>query len=218
MLGELGYNSRIVSSGQARHQADALRMADQGTQMQAEEQPRPRVRSALRELVETVLLTLLIYVLVRHFLFENYMVVGHSMDTTLENEQYLVVSKLAYRLHDPQRGDIVVFRDPKNSDRKLIKRVIGLPGEVLEIRQGQIFIDQQQLDERYITNPGRYSVPPTPIPADHYYVLGDNRNNSSDSHNWGTLPSEKIVGKAWLSYWPPHAWGLVSHETYGLAP
>ena len=82
--------------------------------MQADEQPRPRVRSALRELVETVLLTLLIYVLVRHFLFENYMVVGHSMDTTLENEQYLVVSKLAYRLHDPQRGDIVVFRYPKN--------------------------------------------------------------------------------------------------------
>jgi signal peptidase I len=218
MLGELGYNSRIVSSGQDRRQADALRMADQGTQMQADEQPRPRVRSALRELVETVLLTLLIYVLVRHFLFENYMVVGHSMDTTLEDEQYLVVSKLAYRLHDPQRGDIIVFRDPKSSDRKLIKRVIGLPGEVLEIRQGQVFIDQQQLDEPYITNPGRYSVPPTPIPADHYYVLGDNRNNSSDSHNWGTLPSDRIVGKAWLSYWPPHTWGLVSHEIYGLAP
>jgi signal peptidase I len=218
MLGELGYNSRIVSSGQDRRQADALRMADQGTQMQADEQPRPRVRSVLRELVETVLLTLLIYVLVRHFLFENYMVVGHSMDTTLEDEQYLVVSKLAYRLHDPQRGDIIVFRDPKSSDRKLIKRVIGLPGEVLEIRQGQVFIDQQQLDEPYITNPGRYSVPPTPIPADHYYVLGDNRNNSSDSHNWGTLSSERIVGKAWLSYWPPHVWGLVSHEIYGLAP
>ena len=186
--------------------------------MQADEQPRLRVGSVLRELVETVLLTLLIYVLVRHFLFENYRVVGHSMLPTLENDQYLVVSKLAYRLYEPQRGDIVVFFDPRDSDRKLIKRVIGLPGEVLEIRQGQVFIDEQQLDEQYITNVGRYSVPPTRIPADHYYVLGDNRNNSSDSHNWGTLPSENIVGKAWISYWPPHAWGVVSHEIYGLVP
>lgn len=186
--------------------------------MQADEQPRSRVRSVLRELVETVLLTLLIYVLVRHFLFENYRVVGHSMDPTLENDQYLVVNKLGYRLHEPQRGDIVVFYDPRNSDRKLIKRVIGLPGEVLEIKQGQVFINEQQLDEPYIPNPGRYSVPPTPIPADHYFVLGDNRNNSSDSHNWGTLPSSKLVGKAWLSYWPPHMWGVVSHEIHGIAP
>lgn len=186
--------------------------------MQAAEQPEPRVRSVLRELVETVLLTLLIYVLVRHFLFENYRVVGHSMVPTLENDQYLVVSKLAYRLYEPQRGDIIVFYDPRNSDRKLIKRVIGLPGEVLEIRQGQVFINQQQLDEGYITNPDRYSVPPISITADHYYVLGDNRSNSSDSHSWGTLPGSNIVGKAWLSYWPPHSWGVVSHESYGLAP
>ncbi len=193
-------------------------MADQGTQMQADEQPRSRVRSVVRELVETVLLTLLIYVLVRHFLFENYRVVGRSMDPTLEDEQYLVVSKLGYRLHEPQRGDIVVFHDPRNSDRKLIKRVIGLSEEALEIRQGQVFIDEQLLDEEYIPSPGRYSVPPTLIPANHYFVLGDNRNNSSDSHNWGTLPRDNIVGKAWLSYWPPRTWGVVSHEIYGIAP
>lgn len=186
--------------------------------MQADEQPNSRVRSVLREFVETVLLTLLIYVLVRHFLFENYRVVGHSMTPTLEDEQYLVVNKLVYRLHEPQRGDIIVFHDPRSSDRKLIKRVIGLPGEMLEIKQGQVFINEQQLDEAYLSDLGRYSVPPTPIPADQYFVLGDNRNNSSDSHNWGTLPGNTIVGKAWLSYWPPHMWGMVPHETYGIVP
>lgn len=186
--------------------------------MQAEEQPRSRASSALRELVETVLFTLLIYVLVRHFLFENYRVVGYSMTPTLENDQYLVVNKLGYRLHEPQRGDIIVFRDPRSPDRKLIKRVVGLPGERLEISQGQVFIDEKQLDEPYIQSLGHYSQPSTQIPPDHYFVLGDNRNNSSDSHNWGTLPSNEIVGKAWLSYWPPGHWGVVSHQVYDNLP
>lgn len=186
--------------------------------MQADEQPGSRTRSALREVVETVLFTLIIYVLVRHFLFENYRVVGYSMTPTLENDQFLVVNKLGYRLHEPQRGDIIVFRDPRNPDRKLIKRLIGLPGETLDIKQGQVFVNGQPLDELYIRNPGHYSMPPTPIPPDQYFVLGDNRNNSSDSHNWGTLPIGEIVGKAWLSYWPPPLWGVVPHEVYHNAP
>jgi signal peptidase I len=129
-----------------------------------------------------------------------------------------VVNKLGYRLHEPQRGDIIVFRDPRSSDRKLIKRVIGLPGEMLEIRQGQVIIDEQQLYEPYIQDPGHYSQAATQIPSDQYFVLGDNRNNSSDSHNWGTLPSDEIVGKAWLSYWPPALWGVVPHQVYDNLP
>lgn len=186
--------------------------------MQAVEQPSSRTKSALREIVETILLTLLIYVLVRSFLLENYRVVGRSMDPTLEDDQYLAVNKLDYRLHEPQRGDIVVFHDPRDDGRKLIKRVIGLPGEVLEIRDGQVFIDNQRLEESYIHALGRYSYPPVPIPENHYFVLGDNRNNSSDSHNWGTLPKDKIVGKAWVSYWPPQLWGIIPHETYEELP
>ena len=161
---------------------------------------------------------MLIYVLVRTFLFENYRVVGRSMLPTLQDDQFLVVSKLDYRLHEPQRGDIIVFRDPRSDDRKLIKRVIGLPGEVVEIEHGEVYINGQLLPESYINGPGRYSVPATPIPAGQYYVLGDNRSNSSDSHSWGTLSGESIVGKAWLSYWPPHLWGIVPHEVYGSIP
>jgi signal peptidase I len=144
--------------------------------------------------------------------------VGYSMTPTLEDEQFLVVNKLGYRLHEPQRGDIVVFRDPRSSDRKLIKRVIGLPGEMLEIRQGQVFVNEYPLDEPYIQSRGRYSTSPAPVPSGQYYVLGDNRNNSSDSHNWGTLPGNEIVGKAWLSYWPPRLWGVVPRETYAILP
>ena len=183
--------------------------------MQSEEQPKSRGCAVVREILETILFTLLIYFLVRFFVFENYRVQGHSMTPTLEDEQYLVVSKLSYRIGAPQRGDIVVFEDPHRADRKLIKRVIGLPGEVIEIQRGEVYINGQELDEPYLNGAGHYSVPSTPIPAGQYYVLGDNRSNSSDSHSWGTLDGEKIVGKAWLSYWPPDLWGIVPHEVYG---
>jgi signal peptidase I len=187
--------------------------------MQAEPQQRPQqTRSALREVVETLLFTLLIYLLIRTFLFENYRVVGTSMDPTLADGEFLVVNKLGYRLHQPQRGDIIVFRDPYSPDRKLIKRVIGLPGESVEIRDGQVLINNQILDEPYLDEVGNSARAAAAIAEDEYFVLGDNRNNSSDSRSWGTLPRAGIVGKAWLSYWPPTMWGLIPHEAYGFAP
>lgn len=186
--------------------------------MQADEQPKSRTRSALFEFAETILFTLLIYILVRTFLFENYRVVGRSMEPTLEDGQYLVVNKMVYRLHEPQRGDIIVFHDPRNGDRKLIKRVIGLSGEMLEIKNGQVYINEQRLNESYIPNLGSSTRPPGPIPDDRYFVMGDNRNNSSDSRSWGPLPREKIVGKAWLTYWPPSRWGMIPHQDYEESP
>jgi signal peptidase I len=191
---------------------------NQGKAMQTEEQPKAGTSSALREMVETILLTLLIYVLVRTFLFENYRVVGHSMVPSLQDEQFLVVNKLGYRLHEPQRGDIIVFYDPRDADRKLIKRIVGLPGEMVEIRNGQVFINETLINEPYIQSLGRYSEPPTLIPEGQFYVLGDNRSNSSDSHNWGTLPEDRIVGKALLSYWPPELWGMLPHAEYAILP
>ena len=186
--------------------------------MQAEQQPRSRAKSALREFAETVLFTLLVYLVVRTFLFENYRVVGHSMVPTLADRQFLIVSKLDYRLREPRRGDIVVFLDPRDGDRKLIKRIIGLPGEVVEIRDGQVFVGEEALDEPYIQNQAHYSEPATQLPEGHFYVLGDNRSNSSDSHNWGTLPEDRIVGRAWFSYWPPELWGPIAHAEHAGAP
>lgn len=186
--------------------------------MQSEEQPKSRGRSAFRDLIETILFTLLIYFLVRFFLFENYRVVGHSMDPTLHDEQFLVVNKLSYRISEPARGDIVVFEDPHDPARKLIKRVIGLPGEVVEVQHGAVYINGQKLHEPYVNDPGFYSAAASALPTGQYYVLGDNRNNSSDSHTWGTLSGDAIVGKAWLSYRPPELWGIVPHEAYGSLP
>ena len=186
--------------------------------MQTEEQSTSQAGSALREIVETILFTLLIYVLVRTFLFENYRVVGRSMEPTLENDQFLVVSKLDYRLHTPQRGDIIVFRDPRADNRKLIKRIVGLPGDTVEITNGLVTINGQPLEEPYIESPSRYTEDPLTVPDGQYFVLGDNRNNSSDSHAWGTLAGDLIVGKAWLSYWPPSMWGRIPHENYDGVP
>jgi signal peptidase I len=188
---------------------------DPGVWMQTEAKSAPQTRSALREVVETLVFTLLIYLLVRTFLFENYRVVGASMRPTLENGEFLVVNKLGYRLHEPQRGDIVVFQDPNAPDRKLIKRIIGLPGETVEMVEGAVLIDQQVLPEPYLEEPGYYTSEASVLPADQYFVLGDNRNNSSDSRSWGTLPRADIVGKAWLTYWPPRMWGAVPPTSYG---
>jgi len=186
--------------------------------MRAEKQARSQTKSIVRELVETIVFIGLSFVLIRTFLFENYRVVGHSMDPSLENDQFLVVNKLGNRLSDPERGDIIVFRDPRTDERKLIKRIVGLPGEMLEIQDGQVLINDQRLDEGYLARNGSYSQPPLLIPEGEYFVLGDNRSNSSDSHNWGTMPRDRIIGKAWVSYWPPRLWGLIPHENYGSEP
>ncbi|MBN1139958.1 MAG: signal peptidase I [Anaerolineae bacterium] len=182
------------------------------------EQEQPKTGSTLRELLETLILTLVTYLLVRTFLFETYRVVGQSMEPTLQQDQRLIVSKLSYRLHEPQRGDIVVFHDPHDSSRNLIKRIVGLPGEILEIRNGLVFVNGQQLDESYLNDYSGRSEPQTAIPEGYYFVMGDNRNNSSDSRSWGALDAAQIVGKAAFTYWPVSLWGPAPHETYGAQP
>ena len=182
------------------------------------EQEQPKSGSALRELLETLILTVVTYLLVRTFLFETYRVVGQSMEPTLQQDQRLIVSKLSYRLHKPQRGDIVVFHDPQDPSRNLIKRIIGLPGEIVEVRNGQVFVNEQPLDEPYLDSYNMRAEPPIPVPDGYYFVMGDNRNNSSDSRSWGALAAAKIVGKAAFTYWPVRLWGPAPHETYGAEP
>jgi signal peptidase I len=182
------------------------------------EQVEPKAGSILRELLETLILTVVTYLLVRTFLFETYRVVGQSMEPTLVQDERLIVSKLSYRLHEPQRGDIIVFHDPQEPSRNLIKRIIGLPGEIIEINSGQVFVNGQQLDEPYLNSPSLRAEPQTPIPEGTYFVMGDNRNNSSDSRSWGVLAKDRIVGKAAFTYWPARLWGPAPHETYGIVP
>ncbi len=169
-------------------------------------------RSSLRETLETILLTVLIF-LVLYVTTGRFQVRGSSMEPTLFNGQYLVVSKAVYWIRPVERGDVIVFHPPNNPDDDYIKRVVGLPGENLEIRDGVVWVDGMRLAEPMIENPGSYSGF-WKLQDDEYFVLGDNRRNSSDSHTWGLLPRENIIGKAWLCYWPLERWGLVTHYIF----
>lgn len=169
-------------------------------------------RSFLRDVVESLVLALLIY-LVINALTGRFYVRGSSMEPTLRNGQYLVVSKIGYRFSEPRRGDIVVFVSPNRAGENYIKRIVGLPGERVEIRDGAVWINGHRLDEPYL-NSGIPYTGAWSLGLDEHFVLGDNRANSSDSHAWGPLPRKNIIGKAWLCYWPPQYWGLVSHHSF----
>ena len=172
-----------------------------------------RFKSALREIVDTALLMLLIFIVVR-VAVHTFRIEGVSMEPNLHDGQYLIVNKLVYYFRSPQRGDIVVFHYPRNPRRDFIKRVIGLPGEKVEIKGEHIFINDEELEEPYTVHEGNYAWGPQVMGPDEYFVLGDNRNSSSDSHNWGPVPRDDIIGKAWISYWPPDYWGFVPHYSY----
>ncbi|HUX77749.1 MAG TPA: signal peptidase I [Anaerolineae bacterium] len=169
-------------------------------------------RSLLRETLETILLTVIIF-LVLNTATGRFQVRGSSMEPTLHDGQYLVIGKLVYWIHPPERGDVIVFEPPNNPSDDYIKRIVGLPGEQLEIRDRGIWIDGILLEEPYIASPGSYAGA-WGLGEGEYFVLGDNRSNSSDSHSWGVLPRENIIGKAWLCYWPPEQWSLVAHYTF----
>jgi signal peptidase I len=149
---------------------------------------------------------------------QNYQIEGYAMAPTLQQDQFLIGDKLVYRwLHPPERGDIIVFEYPRAPDRDFIERVIGLPGEKIEVRQGRVYINDQPLEEPYIVSPPSYPWGPRVAGKDEYFVLGDNRNNSSDSHVWGFLPRKNIIGKASFSYWPPEHWGIIQTPRYSAA-
>jgi signal peptidase I len=135
---------------------------------------------------------------------------GASMEPTLVSGEYVVVNRLSYRLGSPQRGDIIVFHPPVNPEEEYIKRVIGLPGDEVEVKDGMVYVNGQPLQESYLNVKTNYAGTWN-VPQDQLFVLGDNRINSSDSRNWGTVPMNYVVGKAVLVYWPPPDWGLVDH-------
>jgi signal peptidase I len=196
-----------------------------------------RTKIWIRELVETGLLALLVFLSVRAS-FQNFKVEGSSMYPTLEDGEFLIVNKLVYSqvdmdklsnyvpfvdpgsdpkvnvFHKPERGDIVVLKDPRNTSTDLIKRVIGLPGETIEIVDGKVYIDDRLLDEPYIKQPWHDTKQKIAIPPGQYFVMGDNRENSLDSRSSqvGLVPADLIIGKAMLSYWPSSKFGLAPNE------
>lgn len=193
----------------------------------AETEPRrgPGRLRLLREVVETIALTVVVFVVI-NALTGRFRVEGPSMRPTLQEGQYLVIRKSVcklylplggditiYKFPPPRRGDIIVFHHPQNPDRDLIKRVVGLPYEKVTISKGQVYINGVLLAEPYVKyqagRSGSYE-----LGADEFFVLGDNRPDSDDSRNWGVVKRDEIIGKAWISYWPPSEWGGVAHYKF----
>jgi signal peptidase I len=183
--------------------------------------------SAAWELVQTVVLALVLFLLIRNVI-QNFRIDGISMEPNFHNGQFLIVNRFAYcpglhldisplNIHwektwcirQPNRGDVIVFEYPKDLSRDFIKRVIALPGETIEVRGGKISINGQMMPEPFGPNPGSSTNGPITVGPSEVFVMGDNRNNSSDSRTWGSLPLKYVIGKALLSYWPPRYWAVV---------
>lgn len=179
------------------------------------------MKRVLREVLNTSLYllgVLCVVYLVIHYVGQRTQVQGSSMEPTLSPEDNLIVDKISYRFHDPERFDIIVFLFMEEKDTYYIKRIIGLPGETVQIdEEGNIYVDDALLEEHYgketILNPGR-AIEPIKLGKDEYFVLGDNRNNSSDGRDpvVGNIRREHIVGKAWLRIWPFDQLGFVKHH------
>jgi signal peptidase I len=168
------------------------------------------------DVVETLLLAAVLFFVINS-VSARVRVDGFSMQPTLEDNELVLVNKMAYWLGQPKRGDIVVFRYPVNPSEDLIKRVIGLPGDVVKIQDGKVFINGLGVSEPYIAAAPEY-FGEWVVPEGQLFVLGDNRNDSLDSHEWGVLPLENVIGKAVLIYWPPPEWNLlaVKNVVYAL--
>ena len=191
-----------------------------------------QMKSAAREILETIILTLIIFLLVRSVV-QNFKVDGRSMEPTLESGQYLLINKAAYwRIEpdglgrvlavfrsqnsgsrfifgSPQRGDVIIFKYPKDPSRDFVKRIIAVPGDFIEIKEGKVFVNDKPIVEDYVLNQPNYFVERQKVPPENYFVLGDNRKNSHDSHVWGNVPLDNIIGRAWIRYWPIDQWGII---------
>lgn len=178
------------------------------------------------EIVKTVVIVLFFALLIRTFLIQPFVVDGSSMEPTFHNREYLMVEKLNFALHKPNRGDIVVFRYPVDPRLNYVKRIVGLPGDRMEISGGKVTIfnnnnpSGMSLSESYIPTTVQTKVTGDTIKhtwvvdAKSYFVLGDNREHSDDSRSWGLVPEQNIIGKVWITVYPFDNFGLVHHANY----
>ena len=188
----------------------------------ATQQPAGGASSLLREVAEVVVLAVILYFGIS-FAVQAVHVEGISMFATLDDNDYLIANKIDYRLHPPQRGDIVILRPPTNSSTDFIKRIIGLPGERVLIRSGVVYINGHKLDEPYL--PEAWTVDANwpdnsssgqVLGSNQYFVMGDNRNRSQDSRFFGPISRDRIDGKAWFRIWPLDHFGNIYQQMPNL--
>ncbi|MFQ5872942.1 MAG: signal peptidase I [Dehalococcoidia bacterium] len=199
------------------------------------------MKQTFSDVVKTLVLAAALFFVVQALL-QNFEVFGASMEPSVQSGEHILVNKAAYLSLDldrvskfipfydpekelqlfgePERGDVVVFKSPNPPPKRLIKRIVGLPGDTIEIRAGALYINGQRIEEPYTTGAADDSLSPRVVPEDHYFLLGDNRNQSNDSRNpeIGPVHRSNIVGKAWLSYWPLGDFGFVDAHSIEMSP
>lgn len=170
----------------------------------------------IKENGTTVIIALILAFLIRVFIAEPRYIPSESMFPTLTTGDRLVVEKVAYKFHPPAKGDIIVFEPPAKlrllgyeKNQAFIKRAIATAGETVAVKNGVVYVNNQPLAESYIAAPPKYDLVPVTVPEGQLFVMGDNRNNSNDSHIWGFLPTENVIGHAVLRFWPFERIGIV---------
>lgn len=174
--------------------------------------------------IEPVVLAFAVFMMVYLFLFQPHRVDGSSMYPNFHDKEYILTDKISYKRNDPQRGDVIVFHAPRPMNDDFIKRIIGLPGEIIMVQDGLVYINGKLLSEIYLSRDLRTreneflrNGVPYRIPTGYYMVFGDNRNGSSDSRQWGAISRKSIVGRAFVRYWPLNAIGIIAHAQYAAA-
>lgn len=178
-----------------------------------------RVGSFFMDTIEVFVISMSIFIVVYLFLMQPHQVKGNSMFPTYHDGEYLMTDKVTYKFREPKRGDIVVFKAPVNEDFDFIKRVIAVPGDKILIKDGEVYVNGEMLNEVYLpdeydTRGGRFlrEGVEADVPEGTYICIGDNRGHSSDSREWGPVPMENIVGRVFFRYWPFNRFGLVGND------
>jgi signal peptidase I len=165
-----------------------------------------KTRRVLIEYMDSIIVAGVAALFIIHFLFRTFFIPSGSMIPTLQIKDYILVNEFVYRFKKPQRNDIIVFKPPPAANaegKEFIKRVVALGGETVMVKDGQVFVDGVPRDEPYVQNQVDYNMPPVKVPKEHLFVMGDNRPLSADSHVWGFLPEQNVIGKAILIILPP---------------
>ncbi len=164
-----------------------------------------------RENIQTIVLAVFLALFIRTFVAEARYIPSGSMIPTLLVDDRLIVEKLSYEFTTPERRQVIVFMPPRrtNLDQAFIKRIIALPGDTIEVKAGKVLLNGVPQQEPFITDPPTYDLPRQQVPPGQYFVMGDNRNNSYDSHMWGFLPRENIIGRALFRFWPLERLGAI---------
>jgi signal peptidase I len=174
----------------------------------------PFWQSLWGEIIQTLLMAAILYFAI-DAVFERVMVLNISMQPTLYEGNLILVNRLAYKLGEMETGDVIVFHNPNSLDEDYIKRLIGKPGDIVTAAGGKVSVNGKVLNEPYIKSPPEYTGT-WEVPQDSVFVLGDNRNSSYDSHSWGFLPLEDVVGKALVVYWPLDSITVISHPDFEI--